>query len=237
MKSFKLFIYYFLESKKEFENDKKLYLTYTAYFVLASLVQSLVEYFFKLSTLEMKVISKIIFSIIPILILSKIFYVLKIRFRGVGDYSTILQRYLTYSGLYFLLILMSALLYIFSLKATLSFLSLKWAVVGSIFTLLPLFYCMLYFSLSPLVAVFDDDLSLIEVFKTSKKLSQKKTFLVLINHLFSLAVPIFFSLTIFIENAKIKWPLILMFSISEAILSIFLTITTARIYLYLNDVD
>jgi len=238
-KSFKLYWFYFFESLNAFRSDSKLYFAYIVSLSLVSMLQNGMDIMFSKDKIILRIISKLLFSIIPIMILSKILYVIKIRHFGLDDYKRVLWQFWRYSFIYFALISLAFCFYfISSLLVAKIFpeIKLPQALAYMSFLLLPVIYMMIFYSLSPFVAVFEDDLSDGVLF-ISKKLSKKALGLVVTNHIVSLFAPIIFSLVIMINNPLFKFYTALILSIPEAILSVLMILTTSRIYLYLKQID
>lgn len=234
MTSTKLFNHYFNESVREFKSNFKIYLVYVFSLCIVSLVQNGVDLFFLKNDVGLKIISKIIFSIVPILILSKILYVIKIRQSGTGEYGEVVWNFLRYNLYYFFLVFFGASLYFSTAVFASSFVSLKLGFLVASFLLAPLIYIMIFYSLSPFAAVFNDE-SKTSAFLKSKELTQKNIPLVIVNHLISLIAPILFSLGILISNSKLKFLVGVVTSVPEATVSILLILTTTKIYFHLYD--
>ncbi|MBC7540364.1 MAG: hypothetical protein H7281_16190 [Bacteriovorax sp.] len=232
--SLNLFFYYLNESIKEIKNNFKIYLIYIFSLCLASVVQNGLDLIFSKNELILRIISKVLFSIVPILILSKILYVIKIRNFGVGEYRKIVLRFLLYNFYYFVLVLLAAALYFIPAMIASTIITMRSGFLMTLFLLVPLVYIMIFYSMSPFIAVFDDE-NILNVFSQSKKLTSKNIFLVIINHLCSLLIPGFFSLIILINNSLLKFSLALIVSVPEAIFSILMILTTTKIYLYLIE--
>ncbi len=238
LNALKVFWYYTIESKKEMDSEIKLYFSHILLICLICVVQSLGDFYFEVDNWPLRLFSKMLFSSIQVLILAKILYISKIRFRGFGDYREVLIKYLAFSGLYFLMILLAAALFIFSLQASLSLFSVEYALIFTLPILAPFFYFLFYFSLSPIVAVFaEDEEGIVSIMKTTKMISQKNLSIVFLNHFFSFIAPLLFSLVILIKEPETKLTMALLLAFPEAFLIIMTTILTVRVYLYLHDVE
>lgn len=235
MKSLQLFYYYLNESIKEFRGSLKIYFTYALGLCLVSVVQNGIEFYLPKEATLLRIFSKILFSIISMLILSKILYVIKIRHFGIGEYGSVLWRFLLYNFYYFFLILLGVGVYLLTATIVGATFSIKFGFLATSFLLIPVIYAMIYYSLTPIVAVFDDDHS--GVFSESQKLSSKNISLVIVNHLCSFIFPAIFYLLYLIENSTLKFSLSVFFAIPEAVVSILMILTTSRIYLHLTEQD
>ncbi|MDD4975024.1 MAG: hypothetical protein PHY93_11770 [Bacteriovorax sp.] len=200
---------------------------------MASVVQNGLDLIFSKDEIILRIISKVLFSLVPLLILSKLLYVMKIRHFGNGEYSKVFWRFLLYNFYYFVLVLLAASLYLLPAIFASSIMTMRTGFLMTSFLLIPLIYIMLYYSLSPFVAVFDDEGG--SIFSKSKIISSSNIFLVIINHLCSLLIPGLFSSIILINNSLLKFSLALLISVPEAIFSILMILTTSRIYLYLIE--
>lgn len=221
------------ESYKEIKHNFKIYLIYIFSLCMASFVQNGLDLIFSKDEITLRIISKVLFSLVPLLILSKLLYVMKIRHFGNGEYSKVFWRFLLYNFYYFVLVLLAASLYLLPAMFASSIITMRAGFLITSFLLIPLIYIMLYYSLSPFVAVFDDEGG--PVFSKSKKISSNNIFLVIINHLCSLLIPGLFSSIILINNSLLKFSLALIISAPEAIFSILMILTTSRIYLHLIE--
>ena len=235
MKTGKLFYYYFKESLKEVRENFKIYLIYIIALTLVSIIQIPVDSFFSAEDIALKFFSKTLFSLVPLLILSKILYVIKIRNFGLGDYVTVVWRYILYNFYYFSLLLMSLGIYVVFATFMSTLLNFEAGFLITAFLLLPFIYVVIFFSLSPYVAVFNDDEE--SVFEKSKSLASKNILLVIVNHIFSLIIPILTSIIFLINNKNIKIALVLISSVPEAIFTILMVLTTTKIYMYLTERD
>jgi len=236
IKSAKLFYYYLNDSLRELKNNFKIYLVYILSLCLVAVVQNGLDLTFPKDAIVLRIISKILFSIVPILILSKILYVIKIRHFGVGEYGRVLWRFLLYNFYYFFLVLVAASLYFFSAMIVGSMTTMETGALVTSFLLAPFFYVIIFYSLSPIVAVFYDE-QFVDVFSQSRKLTRKNMFLVIVNHLISLLIPVIFSSILLVDNPILKFSLGLVLSVPEAIMSILMLLTTTRICLYLSELE
>ncbi len=236
MKTLNLFFYQLKDSYLEIKHNNKIYFSYIALLSIVALSRRLLETYLPNDLLSVKLISEILFSFLPILIISKILYVIKIRQNGVGEYKTIVLRYLIYNfcyfGVAFLCLSLPLAAFYFTKISEPMFVTVLATMVCS----LPLIYVMVYFSLSPIVAIFED-YSVVESFKQSKKLTQKKFLLVLINHLLALVSPIGFLCLSFIQNKEISILISTLLALPDALMTILIVLTTVRVYLYLSELD
>lgn len=237
IKSLKRFAHYFSDSKKEFESNSKLYLPYVLFFVAISIVKTIVDTRLAEDALWPRVISQFLFSGIPILVLSKILYIIKVRLDGSAEYSEVLVRNILYSSYYFCMVMVTGMLY--PLGVLLLIESHLIDVQGSFFVALPLLapvlYVVMFYSLSPIVAVFEDGRGVLETFKRSRSLTKRDILLVFLSHLSSLVVPGFFGTLIHFTEAKWKVALGAALSVPEATLTIVILLTTIRIYTHLIE--
>jgi hypothetical protein len=93
---------------------------------------------------------------------------------------------------------------------------------------------MIFYSLTPLVAVFSED-DETSFFKQSKKISSKNLLLIIINHLFALALPMSYLLIVFVKDEKLKLILSGVLSVPVALGVILTTLTSAKIYFFLSE--
>lgn len=201
-----------------------------------TLVRKLIDTYLPDQSSFHKILSEILFSMIPILILCKILYVTRIRQNGSGEYKTVVFRYLIFNFIYFFITLLCLAFYF----STFYFIGQTYGILAafllSLLFLCPLLYVMFYYSLSPVVAVFEDS-SWKNTFIESKKLTSKKTSLVFINHLFSLMIPISFLSIRMIDDKELVILFSALLAVPEAILVILSVLTTVRIYLFLSELD
>lgn len=235
IKSFKLFFHYFIESIKEIKNNFKLYLIYVVALCAISIVQIALDTMFYKDDLLFRFFSKTLFSIIPLLVLSKILYVIKIRNFGLGDYGTVVWRFILYNFYYFSLLILSLSLYVLAATYAGTLVDLQMGFLLTSFLLAPFIYVVLFFSLTPYVAVFNDEDE--PVFVKSRNLSSKNIFLVILNHLFSLIIPLAMSSILLINDKYLKIAVSIIFSVPEAIFAILMVLTTTKIYMYLTERD
>ncbi|MFA6237939.1 MAG: hypothetical protein WC635_11465 [Bacteriovorax sp.] len=233
MKSIKLFLYYFSESFKEIRGNVKLYMVYILGLCLVSLVQNTFDLVIAKDEMVLRLVSKILFSMVPLLILSKILYVIKIRNFGMAEYGKVLWRFILYNFYYFSLIFLAVAVYFLAATFAGTLVSVRSGFIITSFLLSPLIYIVIFYSLSPYVAVFNDEDE--SVFAISRSLSSKDIPLVVFNHLFSLTIPLLASSVLLINNPVWKFSAALVFSIPEAIFSILVVLTTAKIYMYLTE--
>lgn len=233
--SVKLFFHYFTESIKEVRDNFKIYFVYIVGLCLVSMVQISFDTFFLKDDVALRFVSKILFSMVPLLILSKILYVIKIRHFGMAEYGRVMWRYILYTFYYFSILLLSLSIYVSAAVFAGSRFGMQNGYLMASFLLIPFIYVVIYYSLSPYVAVFNDEEE--PVFASSKLLSSKSILLVIINHLYSFTLPLILSSVLLIENAYIKFATAFIFSIPEAIFAILMVLTTTKIYMYLTTRD
>lgn len=232
----KLFYFYLKDSISEITNNFKLYSVYIIGLSLVSIAQSVIEVYFKITDPFIRGSSKVLFSIIPILILSKILYVIKIRSTGVGEYREVVFKFLLYNFYYVFFIILTLGFYFIPATILVTMTnSTTWFVMTS-FLLIPCIYFMIYNSLSPYVAVFEEGTT-ISYFKESMRLSAHNIYLIAINHAFSTTTYLFYFFLLMIEKPNIRLATAVLLSVPESILSLVVTLTTSRIYFYLKDQD
>ncbi len=236
MNSLKFFIYNFKESFYEIKNNSKIYFSFIALLALVSLSRRLIETYLPSDIYAIKIVSEILFSFIPIFIVSKILYIIKIRQNGFGEYKIVVLRYFIYNFCYFSITLLCLMFYLGIFYFVTLNHSLPFTIFSTLVCLLPLIYVMIYFSLSPIVAIFED-ISFQEVFRQSQNITKKRTSLVLINHLVALALPISFLSLSLLKNQEITILISAFLAIPEALLTILIVLTTVRVYLYLSEID
>lgn len=232
----KLFLAFIRDSVKEIKNNFSVYLVYIIFLSLVSVVQNSVDFVLGKDDLLLRTISKILFSVVPILILSKILYIIKIRNTGMGDYRKLLGSFLLYNLYYFLLFVVSFLVYLIPAGIVSEMTNSSLGFLAMAFLLIPLIYIMIFYSLTPFVAVFEDAPEK-SLFSISKTISKKNIALVMLNHASSLLIPLIFSLLFMVKSPMLKLSLAAAFSIPESILSIVMTLTTAKVYFYLSDLE
>lgn len=236
--SLKRFTHFFSESRKDFELNLKIYSLYIVFFMLTSIVQITADSYIPEKEWWARGFSKFLFSGIPILVLSKILYIVKVRMDGQAEYSDVLIKNMLYSGYYFCLVMICSLLYPLSvlLLSESGHFNLQTSFIVSLPFLAPFFYVIMFFSLSPFVAVFEEK-SFLETFIKSRDLTKKDITLVFINHISSLVIPSFFGLMIY--TAEVRWRIGLgvLLSIPEAVLTIIFLLTSIKVYIYLSSAD
>ena len=203
---------------------------------IVSFLRRIIEIYLPFDILSMKIMSEILFSFVPILISSKILYVLKIRQNGMGEYNTILKQYFIYNFCYFSVALVCLSFYLSIFYIVLEDNSLLMTFLMTMFFIFPLVYVMIYFSLSPIVAIFEET-TFKESFIQSRNLTKKNVGLVLINHLAALFPPIAFLGLGLIKSDEYTILISFIFAIPESMLIILTVLTTVRVYLYLNEVN
>lgn len=236
MISIRLFINYIQGSFKEIKNNFKIYLIYIIGLSLVSIVQNSLDFILPKNDFTLRAVSKILFSLVPILILSKILYVIKIRNTGMGEYGKLLLSFLMYNLYYFILFFVAVFVYLLPATIISSMTNSSLGYLAMAFLLIPLFYTMIYYSLTPFVAAFETREE-INFFSESKIISKRNVTLVIINHICSLLVPLLSSLFFIVKNPLIKLYATSVFSIPEAILSIVMVLTTSKIYYYLSEIE
>lgn len=233
MKStFKLFWFYLTESFNEVRNNLNIFGIYILGLAAVSMVSNLTDFFYTKNDQAIKFMAKILFSLIPFLILSKILYVMKIRISGLGEYWQVLRNFLWYNILYFALVGLGLLIYFLPAFIIVQLTQTKMAFYWTLFLLVPFVYFLIFYSLMPFVAVFEDDTSK-NYFSESKKLTKNNIALVVVNHIFSLLPHVFFFTQDFIKIPAWRFSSIFFISFPEAVFSLVMTITTVKIYYYL----
>ena len=236
--SFKRFIHYVADSRNDFESNLKIYSLYIIFFVAISIVQTIADSFIPDKQWWAKVASKFLFSGIPVLVLSKILYIVKVRMDGTAEYSEVLIKNMLFSGYYFCMVMMAGLLYpaavVYLTEAGMT--DVQTGLIVSLPLLGPFFYVIILYSLSPYVAVFEEK-GFIDTFRRSRDLTRKDILLVFSNHLCSLIVPSFFGSMMYTVEAKWRLGLGVLLSVPEAVLTIIFLLTSIKIYIYLRDLD
>ncbi len=230
-----LFLSYLKSSTSEILENFKLYFVYIFGLILVSLTQSAFDFILTGNFIS-KAYSKILFSIIPILIIGKILYVIKIRQSGSGSYSLLVSKFILYNFFYFIMLFVSLLLYLLPGLLAYYQMNSKLGFVVTLFLLFPFIYIVIFYGLTPFVAVFsekDDG----QFFRESKRLSQKNIYLVVLNHLFFLMIPLVAQSFYYIQDIKTRLIVSWIYSIPESIYSIILTLVTAKIYFHLAESD
>ncbi len=232
------FAHYLNESRKDFQSSSKIYSLYIVFFIMISIVQTIADTYIPQKQWWPRVLSQFLFSGIPILVLSKILYIVKVRMDGTAEYKEVLAKNILYSSYYFCMAMLAALIYPLSvlLMLEINFTDNVTALILGMPLLAPFFYVVMFYSLSPLVAVFEER-GPVETFKRSRELTRKDILLVFINHLCALVIPSLFGLVLYVADLKWKFGLRVLLSIPEAILTIVFLLTTIKIYTYLSEVE
>lgn len=228
-----VFIQLVEESFSEILRNLKFFLIYIATLSIIYFVQELFDSNLTHAGKGVQLLSRLLFSAIPLIVQSKILYIIKIRHSGVGDYKTLLKRYFLYSTYYFLLLFVIMMFFVI---LEMIFHSPKYHtdILCFIFLLSSVFYIMIFYALTPLVAVFSED-DETSFFRQSKKISSKNILLIIINHLFALALPMSYLLIVFVKDEKLKLILSGVLSLPVALGVMLTTLTSAKIYFYLSE--
>lgn len=233
MKNVKIFTHYFSESLKEISENFKIYYIYIIALCIVSIIQISLDSMFSKEDIILRFLSKTLFSFVPLLILSKILYVIKIRNFGLGEYGSVVWRFILFNFYYFSLLLLSLGLYVVTATFAGTLINIEMGYLLASFMLAPFVYVVIYFSLTPYVAVFNDEGG--PVFAKSRLLSSKNIYLVIINHIISLIVPILMSSILLIDKKNLKIAVAIALSFPEAVFAILMVLTSTKIYMYLND--
>ncbi len=234
--TFKLYFSYLKESFLEVKNNLSIFGIYILGLVAVIIVNHYVDQTYAKSS-ELKIVGKILFSLVPILIISKLLYVMKIRISGSGDYRTVMANFLVFNILYSGLVLIGLLLYLvpafvlhYWLKSNLMFL---WA---SLF-IIPFLYFLIFYSLTPFIAVFEEN-RLESFFKQSRALTRKNILMVVLNHFFAwLPNVLYIAHNYFNVLPETRSIIVLSTAVPEAVFQLVTIITTVKIYFYLLNLD
>ncbi len=236
-KTVDVFFQFIKDAIREVENNFGIYSLYVLILTLSTAIPNFLNFYFKIEDVALPIVSKLVFSIVPLLIVSKIIYVLKIRTTGIGDYTKTFFSYFIFSILYFIIFLVCALF--FSLPAYMSTLMNSVPMLAvSAFGLIPIVYLIVFYSLTPVVAAIENDSEEERnYFKQSKKLTKKNVWLVVMNQFF--AILIFFMTTsvFLIKDPGVKIAVSIAVALLDAIFTVVLTLTSVKIYFYLNELE
>lgn len=228
-----IFIQQVEESFNEIIHNLKFFLIYIATLSIIYFIQELFDSNLTHAGKGVQLLSRLLFSAIPLIVQSKILYIIKIRHSGSGEYKSLLKRYFLYS-IYYFLILFAIMMLVLVVEFILHNSRYHTDVLSAIALLSSVFYVMIFYALTPLVAVFSEDVET-SFFKQSKKLSSKNLLLIIINHLFALALPMSYLLIVFVKDEKLKLILSGVLSIPVALGVMLTTLTSAKIYFYLSE--
>lgn len=234
--SLKYFGYFFRESLEEVRSNLNIFAVYIGGLFLVSIISNFIDFFFLPADLSIKILSKFLFSMVPILVLAKLLYVMKIRISALGEYSQVLLSFLFYNILYLFITMLAFALYLVPSTTMLYATGDRFAYAYMLFLLFPLIYIMIYYSLTPFVAVFEES-GLLQTFKTSYKLTRRDVLLVLVNHLFALSPHLCTPLINAITMPAAKFSAIITLGLVESVLAIVMTITTVKIFFHLINLD
>lgn len=221
------------ESFSEIIRNLKFFLIYIATLAIIYFTQEVFDGYLLNAGKGIQLLSRILFSAVPLIVQSKILYIIKIRHSGEGHYQTLLKRYFLYS-LYYFFILFAIMMFFGVVELLFHTPQLHTDIVSFVFLIISVFYVMIFYALTPLVAVFSED-SETNYFKQSKKISSKNILLIIINHLFALALPMSYLLVVFIKDEKLKLILSGVLSVPVALGVMLTTLTSAKIYFYLSE--
>lgn len=234
--TFSLFIYFFKESFLEIKNNLSIFGVYIFGLIAVNIVSNFIDQVYVSGNTDLRIVGKILFSLITMLILSKILYVMKIRISGLGEYKSVMASFLTYNVFYSMLMIFGLLIYLIP-----AFVLIYWYKTNIVFfwpapLLVIFFYIMIFYSLTPFVAVFEDD-SEVNFFKRSSSLTKRNLLLVIVNHFFAWFPYLFYVVINEIDHKPARYSLIAAFSLPEAVLQLIMAITTAKIYFYLLNLE
>lgn len=233
----KLFFNYLIDAFIEFNNNLGLYLVYIVVLSLATILPNWINVQFNNVGVPLQLLAKIVFSIVPLLILSKIIYVIKIRNIGIGEYSKTFFSYFIYSILLLLLlgaagVVISFPLYLYSLRNS------AWLLAISPVGIALLFYFVVFYSMTPIVAAIESEAENDEsYFSKSKTLTKRNITLVLINLLCSLFIYLVTSALLLVKDPHTRLLLSAIFALFDSLFTIVLTLTSVKIYFYLNGLE
>ena len=228
-----IFIQQVEESFIEIIRNLKFFLVYIATLSVIYFVQELFDSNLTNAGRGVQFLSRLLFSAIPLIVQSKILYIIKIRHSGSGEYKALLKRYFLYS-IYYFLVLFAVLVFFVTLQLIFHSPKYHTDILSFIFLLSSVLYIMIFYALTPLVAVFSED-DETSFFKQSKKISSKNILLIIINHLFALALPMSYLLIVFVKDEKLKLILSGVLSVPVALGVMLTTLTSAKIYFYLSE--
>jgi hypothetical protein len=228
-----IFIQQVEESFSEIIRNLKFFLIYVATLALIYFTQEVCDTYLISAGKGIQLLSRILFSAVPLIVQSKILYIIKIRHSGEGEYKTLLKRYFLYSVYYFL-VLFSIMMFFGVIELIFHNVQLRTDLLSFIFLIASVFYIMIFYALTPLVAVFSEDTET-SYFRQSKKISSKNIMLIIINHLFALALPMSYLLIVFVKDENLKLILSGVLSIPVALGVMLTTLTSAKIYFYLSE--
>jgi|GEM_PF-748196 len=232
-----LFFHFVKDAIREVENNFGIYSFYVLVLTLSTVIPNLLNFYFKTDDPALAIISKLVFSIVPLLIVSKIIYVLKIRSTGVGDFGKTFFAYFLYSILYFIIFLICALF--FSLPAYMSTLmnSMPMLVLSAL-GLIPVCYLIVFYSLTPIVAAIESDSEKeFSYFGQSKLLTKRNVWLVAMNQFFAVVIFLLTTSVFLIKDPGVKIAVSVAVALLDAIFTVVLTLTSVKIYFYLSDME
>lgn len=230
-----LFFHFIKDAFKEFNSNLGLYLVYVVVLSLSTIIPNWMNAYYHNNSIIIQVFAKLVFSIVPLLILSKIIYVVKIRSLGEGDYLRTFYSYFFYSILYLLLLIVAAIfislpIYIVSTGRT------PWVIGVSAIGLFLFAYFVIFYSLTPTIAAIESETT-DGFFKKSKSLTQKNIYLILMYQCLAVMVYLLSAVLMLIKEERIMLLLSSSVAVIDAIFSIVLTLTAVKIYFYLNDLE
>jgi len=232
-----LFFHFIKDALREVENNFGIYSLYVLILTLSTAISNLLNFYFRIDDPTLPIISKLVFSIVPLLIVSKIIYVFKIRNIGIGDFTKTFFAYFLFSILYFIIFLVCALF--FSLPAYMSALmnSMPMLVLSAL-GLIPVCYLIIFYSLTPVVAALEcDSEKEINYFRQSKFLTKRNIWLVAMNQFFAVMIFLITTSVFLIKDPGVKIAVSVTVALLDAIFTVVLTMTSVKIYFYLNDLE
>lgn len=230
-----LFFQFIKDALKELNSNLGLYLVYVVVLSLSTAIPSWINAYYTNNSMIIQVFAKLVFSLVPLLILSKIIYVVKIRNLGEGDYIRTFYSYFVYSILYLLLLIVAGIF--IALPAYLVTLGRTPTLFGfSAVGLILIVYLGIYYSLTPTIAAIESETS-DGFFRKSKKLARKNVWLILLYQFLSVFIYLMSAMLMLVKEQKTVLFLSTAFSIIDAIFTIVLTLIAVKIYFYLNEIE
>lgn len=236
-KTIKVFNFYVKDAFKELNHNLGLYLLYIVLLSLANAIPGLMATFFDNSNVMIQLFAKVVFSIIPLLVLSKIIYVVKIRSGSLGEYRSTFLSFLVYSLLFLLLMFILGGFAVMPVYLTFVMSLNKWLLVVSALANVILLYCSIYFALTPLVAAIENEDPTENFFIRSKALTKKNVLLIVILQAMYLIFYLPSLALVLLKDSPYIYGLTLAFSVMDAVATIMLTLVAVKIYFYLTTLD
>ncbi len=211
MKSFWQFWEFAKASSREVLEDKKTYLNAFLALILLDNLETIYPMFGVGEETNTFLGLTILATLLSFIVLSQVVLIQKRKRGGDGELKYFVPTFLLYNLYY-------------------SFLFFA----GLLLLIIPGFYVLFYFSMTPLVAVLDDDATG-SYFKKSKLLVQKNLPLIVWTSLLNLVVDLAALLMTPIQDPLIKIIFKLVFSIPDAFFTLIMTVVTVKVFYYLKD--